>query len=198
MHVHLNLGRTSGENLFSGPDGLSEVGRQFLAGLLAHARALSGVTNPSVNSYKRLVPGWEAPVYVSWARLNRSALLRIPASRPDAVRIEYRAPDASCNPYLAFAAILAAGLDGIQKGMEPPPPVERNIYAMTPVEKAAAGIASLPGNLAEALDELRGDPVVCEALGPYILDRFVAAKQKEWEEYSTRVHPWELETYLDV
>ncbi|MBW1971472.1 MAG: glutamine synthetase [Deltaproteobacteria bacterium] len=202
MHIHLNLVDSSkGENLFYSKEekyNLSEIGRHFLAGLLHHAKALAGITNPSVNSYKRLVPGWEAPVYISWGLFNRSALLRIPATSPENRRVEIRSPDASSNPYLAFAAILVAGLDGIRQKLELPPPINENIYAMSPEEKAKKGIKSLPGNLKEALESLEKDDVIIKSLGEELINKFLSLKWKEWEEFSVRVHPWELEKYLDV
>jgi len=202
MHVHLNLrDEASGENLFQGGEeghGLSPLAVHFMAGLLAHARGLAGITNPSVNSYKRLVPGWEAPVYISWGRWNRSALLRIPVSPPTARRVEFRCPDASCNPYLAFAAMLAAGLDGIRRRLPLSPPVDENIYAMSEHERVARGIQTLPRNLEEALVCLEEDQVLREALGEELIQKFLEIKRKEWEEFSVMVHPWELERYLDV
>jgi glutamine synthetase len=201
MHVHLNLrDEAKGENLFrpSGKEEISSLGRHFMAGLLAHARALAGLTNPSVNSYKRLVPGWEAPVYIAWGRWNRSALLRIPSSTPGARRVEFRCPDASCNPYLAFAGILAAGLDGIRRSLALPDPVELNIYTMTPDERRSRGIGTLPRDLEEALECLEADRALREAVGEEIISRFLQIKRREWEDFATAVHPWELERYLDV
>ncbi len=202
MHVHLNLkDRETGRNLFhdaGSPDGLSQTARRFIAGLLVHARPLSGITNPTVNSYKRLVPGWEAPVYVSWGYMNRSSLLRIPASQPEAIRVETRNPDSSCNPYLAFSAILAAGLDGIEKGLEPPAPVNDNIYSMTEARRAELGIEELPADLREALNAFKADSVLREALGEDLVSRFLALKEKEAKAFATTVHPWELETYINV
>ena len=201
MHVHLNLfDMEKGINLFSTGEDLefSPIGASFIAGLLDHARSLTGITNPSVNSYKRLVPGWEAPVYVAWSKYNRSSLLRIPASSPKALRVESRSPDASCNPYLAFAVMLSAGLDGIRRKLVPPPPVDKDIYHMSIEERKALGITSLPGNLKEALDEAEKDPLIEKTLGPYLFNKFMALKRKEWESYSTYVHPWEIETYINV
>jgi glutamine synthetase len=202
MHVHLSLGDTvRGENFFYGPgeeDDLSPLARQFMAGLLAHARGLAGVTNPSVNSYKRLVPGWEAPVYIAWGMWNRSALLRVPASSPKARRVEVRSPDASCNPYIAFGSLLAAGLDGIRRKLELSPPVNENIYAMEPEKRSARGIGNLPENLKEALDCLEQDEVLTNVLGEALLMKFLDIKRKEWQEFSVFVHPWELGKYVDV
>lgn len=201
MHVHLNLyDKEKGVNLFSKGEGLefSPLGSSFIAGLLEHAKALTSITNPSVNSYKRLVPGWEAPVYIAWAKYNRSSLIRIPATSSKALRLEYRCPDASCNPYLAFAVMLAAGLDGIKRKLVPPPPVEKDIYHMSVDERKALNIESLPGNLKEALDEAERDPIIIKTLGKYLFEKFISLKRKEWENYSTQVHPWELETYINV
>jgi len=198
MHMHQSLFR-DGQNAFYDPHdplGLSNVARYYIGGLLKHARALAAVTSPTVNSYKRLVPGYEAPVYISWAERNRSPLIRVPAKRGASTRIELRCPDPSCNPYLAIAACLAAGLDGIEKKIEPPPPCNFNIYELTPEERRKLGIGSLPASLEEALLELAADEVIKGALGEHIYERFREAKQKEWEEYRTRVYPWEIEQYL--
>lgn len=199
MHMHISLFK-DGENIFYGPDkedGLSDTCRQFIAGVLAHARAISAVTNPTVNSYKRLVPGYEAPVYIAWSYRNRSPLIRIPARRGIGTRIEARNPDPSCNPYLALTVILKAGLEGIKKQMTPPDPVEQNIYEMDLAARKHHHIDSLPENLYEAVDELSHDVLIQEALGPHIYPRFVKAKRKEWESYSSRVYDWELQAYLE-
>ncbi|MEW5898433.1 MAG: type I glutamate--ammonia ligase [Bacillota bacterium] len=198
MHMHQSLFR-DGQNAFydpHDPQGLSKTARYYIGGLLKHARALAAVTSPTVNSYKRLVPGYEAPVYISWAERNRSPLIRVPAKRGASTRIELRCPDPSCNPYLAIAACLAAGLDGIEKKIEPPPPCNLNIYELTPAQRQKLGIGSLPASLEEALAELAADDVIKGALGEHIYERFREAKQKEWEEYRTRVHSWEIEQYL--
>jgi glutamine synthetase len=157
------------------------------------------VLAPLVNSYKRLVPGYEAPVYIGWARINRSALVRIPqisAGQLDSTRIELRCADPSCNPYLAFSAMLAAGLDGIERKLEPPGPVEENLYHLDASKLESRGIRQLPGTLREALDELRADPVITEALGEHIYERFAEAKTEEWDEYRMQVSQWELDRYL--
>jgi len=177
------------------------VGRAFVAGLLTHARGVTAVTNQWVNSYKRLVPGFEAPVYVCWGRRNRSALVRVPGDRPDderACRIEYRALDPACNPYLAFAVLLAAGLDGISEGLDPPGEASDNIYALSDDERRAEGIASLPASLEEALREMSRDEVVAEALGEHVFEWFLRNKLQEWEEYRARVHPFEVERYFPL
>lgn len=200
MHVHQSL--FEGEkNAFydpSGPYQLSKVCMNYLGGLLYHARGFTAITNPLVNSYKRLVPGYEAPVYIAWSERNRSPLVRVPAQRGTGTRLELRSPDPSCNPYLAMAVMLKAGLDGIKKGIEPPPPVNRNIYEMDEEERKKYGIGSLPGSIEEAIDELLADEVIMSALGEHIVQRFVDAKRIEAEVYRTQVHQWELDQYLAV
>ncbi|HHV15547.1 MAG TPA: type I glutamate--ammonia ligase [Gelria sp.] len=199
MHLHVSLFKDS-ENVFYDPssaDGLSQMCKQFIAGVLKHARAISAITNPTVNSYKRLVPGYEAPVYIAWSYRNRSPLIRIPARRGTGSRIEIRNPDPSCNPYLGLAVILKAGLDGIKNGLEVPPAVEQNIYEMDLATRKLNNILSLPENLYEAIHELEKSTVIQEALGEHIYSRFVLAKIKEWESYSSRVYDWEIEEYLE-
>ncbi len=205
MHCHQSLADPrTGENLFYKQDdeyALSDVAKQFIAGQLQHARGMSAVLAPLVNSYKRLVPGYEAPVYVSWARINRSALIRVPQTsrgRPESTRIELRCPDPSCNPYLAFAVMLAAGLDGIRRELTPPRPVEENLYHFDDQMMAKYAVGTLPGTLKEALDELSNDEVVRAALGEHVYEWFVEAKMSEWEEYRKQVSPWELERYLET
>lgn len=198
MHVNQSLFK-NGENAFfdpSQPLQLSTVAMHYLGGLLAHARGLTAVTNPTVNSYKRLVPGYEAPVYIAWSPKNRSPLVRVPARRGNGTSFELRSPDPSCNPYLAFAVILKAGLDGIKKKTTPPPPVDQNIFEMSEAELKELQIEMLPGSLGEALEELRKDTLIQEALGPHIYEKFVEAKTLEWKEYCTQVHPWEIKQYL--
>lgn len=199
MHLHLSLLR-AGENAFFDPQaegGLSALARHFIAGLLEHAPALCAVTNPLVNSYKRLVPGFEAPDSVAWSSGNRSALVRIPAKRGVSTRAEFRLPDPSCNPYLALAAILAAGLDGVRRELSPPPPIERNIYAMTVREKRHHRVRPLPRDLREALEALERDELLLGALGEHTAGHLLKAGWAQWEEYSTTVHPWELR-WLDT
>jgi glutamine synthetase len=203
MHTHQSLWSPDGTtNLFydaSDEYHLSPTARAFMAGLLSHARGMIAVLAPLVNSYKRLVPGYEAPVYISWARINRSALIRIPQAsrgRPDATRLELRCPDPSCNPYLAFAAMLAAGLDGIEKGLELPRPVEENLYHFDDTMIRKQGVRMLPGSLDEALAGLADDEVIQAALGPHVCEWFMEAKRAEWNEYRQRVTPWEIERYL--
>ncbi len=201
MHTHISLWRGS-ENAFYDPKdpyGLSAVARQFLAGIIEHIGAITALANPLVNSYKRLVPGYEAPVNISWARINRSALIRVPASKtPEtSTRIELRSPDPSCNPYLAYAAILVSGLDGIKRKLTAPDPVEENIYELTQEEREERGIGSLPGSLDEALAALTQDRVVTDALGEHILEKYLEAKERELKEYRLAVTPWEIERYLE-
>ncbi|MBX6379048.1 MAG: glutamine synthetase, partial [Clostridia bacterium] len=198
MHLHMSLFRGT-ENAFfdpTTPSQLSVLAEHFVAGLLRHAKGFTAITNPLVNSYKRLVPGYEAPVYIAWSHRNRSPLIRVPAKRGLSTRIELRSPDPSCNPYLALAVCLAAGLDGIRHRLQPPAPINRNIYHMSPRERAEAGIEDLPGSLAAALEELDRDPVIQAALGEHITARFLEAKQIEWDIYRSQVHPWEVEQYL--
>jgi glutamine synthetase len=202
MHTHLSLFTEDGENAFH-DDGdefdLSETAYSFLAGILEHAPAIAAVTNPTVNSYKRLVPGYEAPIYVAWSDVNRSALVRKPAARvPAASRIELRSPDPSCNPYLALAVMLKAGLDGIERDLECPDPVRENIYEFDEAKREEYGIETLPGNLGEAVDALESDEVVQEALGPHVTEKFVQAKRAEFGEYVAEVSDWELDRYLET
>jgi glutamine synthetase len=203
MHTHQSL-FTNGRNAFFDTDDewhLSEVGKAFIAGQLRHARELSAVFAQWVNSYKRLVPGYEAPVYVAWSRRNRSALIRIPLYKPgaeQATRAEIRCPDPACNPYLTFASLLHAGLEGIEKGYELPPPMETNLYHLTPEQRRERGIVSLPETLGEAIDELSRSELMKKALGPHIFDRYVELKRKEWDEYRVQLTAWEMEKYLAV
>ncbi|HSV31810.1 MAG TPA: type I glutamate--ammonia ligase [Atribacteraceae bacterium] len=201
MHTHLSLCR-DGNNAFfdpESPDGLSRVARGFIAGLLQHAPAFTAITNPLVNSYKRLVPGYEAPVYVAWAERNRSPLVRVPPSRGKGTRAELRSPDPSCNPYLAFAVILRSGMDGVVTSLDPGKPCNNvNLYEISSEELAEWGIRNLPRNLGEALDAFARDKIVRESLTPHIVDYFLTAKRSEWEEFQTMVHPWETDRYLEV
>lgn len=205
MHCHQSLFDADGNNLFFDDKDefkLSKTAYGFIAGQLKHARALAAVVSPTVNSYKRLVPGYEAPVYVGWATQNRSALIRIPRyneGRPNSVRAELRFPDPSSNPYLAFAAMLAAGLDGIDKEMTPPAPLNNiNLYELTKAERTKMGVDELPGSLAEALSELDKDEVLKTALGSKIYDAFSRAKWAEWDDFRTSVSDWEVERYLET
>jgi glutamine synthetase len=200
MHVHQSLSDLdTGQPVFydgTDPYGLSERAKKFIAGQLHHAAGMTAILAPLVNSYKRLVPGYEAPVYVSWARINRSALIRVPRpARPAATRLELRCPDPSCNPYLAFAVMLKCGLDGIKNDLPLPEPTEEDLFES---EWARRGLETLPGSLEEALEALQEDRVVQEALGPHIYQRFLDAKTQEWDEYRLAVTPWELDRYLPV
>ncbi len=201
MHTHLSLFR-NGQNAFhdpGDPDGLSEVARTFIAGLLHHAREITAVTNQLVNSYKRINEGYEAPRYVSWARNNRSALVRVPIPKPgkvESTRIEYRALDPSCNPYLAFSVMLAAGLRGVEESLELPPEARVNLYDLSRREQQDLGVDGLPDNLSEALDEMEASTLVRDALGDHIFEWFLVNKRAEWSEYQRQVTPFELETYL--
>jgi glutamine synthetase len=200
MHIHLSLFK-NGKNVFYEPNakfGLSKEAMYFIGGLLHHAIGFTAVTNPLVNSYKRLVPEFEAPVYIAWAERNRSPLIRVPARRGIGTRVELRSPDPSCNPYLALAVILKAGLDGIKKKMNPGQPINQNIYAMSAEDRKRLGIESLPPTLGIALDELEKDSVIKDALGPHICEHFMKAKRIEWETYRMQVHNWEIDNYLSV
>src|SRR5215203_964865 len=205
MHTHQSLADVkTGENLFYDANDeyqLSKLARHFIAGQLKHARGMIPILAPLVNSYKRLVPGFEAPVYVSWARINRSALIRVPQTtrgRAEATRIELRCPDPSCNPYLAFAVMLAAGLDGIRNELEVPRPVEENLYQIDDAMMDKYAVAVLPGTLREALDELTKDEVIREALGEHVYEWFSEAKCAEWDEYRRQVSQWERDRYLST
>ncbi|MEK4874730.1 type I glutamate--ammonia ligase [Bacillus sp. FSL W8-0102] len=200
MHSNLSLFKGD-ENAFYDPNGrleLSETAYQFIAGVIKHATNFTAITNPTVNSYKRLVPGYEAPCYVAWSAKNRSPLIRIPASRGLSTRIEVRSVDPSANPYLAMAVLLSAGLDGIKNKLTPPAPVDRNIYIMNKQERLEAGIIDLPATLLEALQNLKNDEVIKEALGDHILEHFLEAKEIEWDMFRTQVHPWEREQYMQM
>lgn len=200
MHTNMSLARVSdGKNAFLDPNDklqLSKEAYYFIGGLMKHAREFALVTNPLVNSYKRLVPGYEAPVYIAWSPRNRSPLIRVPAKRGQATRVELRCPDPSANPYLAFAAVLAAGLDGIKNKIEPPEPVEENIFIMSEEERAKRGIGSLPGSLEEAIKEFENSQLMRETLGDHIFEKYLEAKKLEWDDYRTKVHQWEIDSYL--
>ena len=199
MHINMSLATEEGKNIFAdenGKIGLSDDAYHFIAGIMKHARGMSAITNPLVNSYKRLVPGYEAPVYIAWSAKNRSPLIRIPASRGNGTRVELRNPDPTANPYLVLALCLAAGLDGIKNKIEVPDSVDCNIYEMTPGERRAAGIENMPADLKEAVDCLVADEFLCSVLGEHITSKYVEAKMKEWENYTTRVSQWEIDEYL--
>jgi glutamine synthetase len=203
MHTHQSLCTADGRNAFYDPQDpyrLSRLAYNFIAGQMAHARALAAVVAPTVNSYKRLVPGYEAPVYICWGQINRSALIRIPGYLPglgeNSARCELRCPDPSANPYLAFAAMLAAGLDGIRRDLVPPRPVEENVYEFDSLKLQSREIAALPGTLEEALQELQKDEVIAEVFGEHTFRRYLEAKRLEWDEYRIQVSSWELNRYL--
>lgn len=198
MHTHISLFR-DGQNAFydpKAPDQLSQIALYFIGGLVKHASSFTAITNPLVNSYKRLVPGYEAPVYVSWSASNRSALLRVPSSREEGTRVEIRSPDPSCNPYLAFAIIIAAGLDGIKRRIEPPASIIKNVYQMSASERLTEGITCLPGDLHSALQLMDSDPLIKATLGDHVYEHFLKAKAIEWDVYRTQVHAWEIDQYL--
>ncbi len=198
MHTNQSLMKNE-ENVFydpTAPDGLSQECIHYVGGLMEHVKAITAIANPNVNSYKRLVSGFEAPVYIAWSGRNRSPLIRIPAKRGLSTRIELRSPDPSCNPYLSLAACLKAGLDGIKNKITPPAQCNRNIYEMTTAEREELGIGSLPESLSQAIQELKKDQVIKEALGEHVFNRFIEAKKIEWDRYRIQVHPWEIEEYL--
>ncbi|MBW2035976.1 MAG: glutamine synthetase [Deltaproteobacteria bacterium] len=203
MHTHQSLFKGERNAFFDAGDKyhLSDIGKSYLAGIMRHAREMAAITNQWVNSYKRLVPGYEAPVYISWARRNRSAMVRVPMYKPGkemATRIEFRSPDPACNPYLAFAVMLAAGLTGIEKNYPLPEPVEEDIYEMDAAARKKAGIESLPGNLFEAIQEVEKSEMVRETLGDHIFNKFIENKKIEWDCYRTHVSQYEIEKYLPV
>ncbi|WP_108669311.1 type I glutamate--ammonia ligase [Peribacillus acanthi] len=200
MHCNVSLFKGK-ENVFYDTQGqleLSDTARQFIAGIIKHAPNFTAVTNPTVNSYKRLVPGYEAPCYVAWSARNRSPLIRIPASRGLSTRVEVRSVDPAANPYLAMAVLLKAGLDGIKNNLTPPKPVDRNIYVMTKEERVEEGIVDLPATLYAALENLKSDEVIKSALGEHLLEHFIEAKEIEWDMFRTQVHPWEREQYMSM
>ena len=198
MHCHQSLFR-EGKNVFFDPKKpyqLSDIAMHYIGGLLRHARGFLAITNPTVNSYKRLVPGYEAPTNVAWSERNRSPMIRIPAKRGTGTRCEVRLPDPSCNPYLAFAVMLAAGLDGIDNKTDAGEPVNKNVFQMSDREKRRLKIDDLPSTLSEALDALEKDPVILDALGAHLSESYIAGKRQHWNDFLAAVHPWELEQYL--
>jgi glutamine synthetase len=203
MHVHQSLFK-DGHNAFfdaAGQYSLSDTARAYIAGLLKHAPEFTSITNQWINSYKRLVPGYEAPVYLSWARRNRADMIRVPGYKPgkeNATRIEFRAPDPACNPYLAFSVMLAAGLEGIAKGYECPDPVEENVYVMSLEERKRRGIDTLPSSLYDAVQLTEKSELVRKALGDHVFNAFIQNKMIEWDEYRTQVTEWEIKRYLPV
>ncbi|MCU0477684.1 MAG: glutamine synthetase family protein [Chloroflexi bacterium] len=206
MHTHQSLFSIEEQrNAFADPDstyGLSGIARSYMAGILAHAKGMAAVLAPTVNSYKRLVPGYEAPTYITWGRTNRSALIRVPMISPgksiEGTRAEVRCPDPSSNTYLAFAVMIAAGLDGVERGLVLGEPVEESLFEMDASRVAERGIAELPATLGEAIEELKADAVVCEALGDHVLEHYVEAKSAEWNEYRSQVTQWEIDRYLEA
>jgi glutamine synthetase len=198
MHIHGSLSK-DGKNAFydaEGPKQLSDTARHYIGGLLQHAKAITRVANPTINSYKRLVPGYEAPVYISWSASNRSALVRVPAARGNSTRAEFRSPDPMCNPYLTFAVMLAAGLDGIKRTIEPPESTDTNIYHLSAGERKKRKIEMLPGSLAESQMYLAADQVLCDALGVHVVEYLARIAEMESDAYRLTVHPWELDRYL--
>lgn len=198
MHTHLSLFR-DGENTFYDPKKPFEVSdtlKFFVGGVLKHIKAITAIANPTINSFKRLVPGYEAPVNIAWSQSNRSALIRVPASRGNGTRIEVRSPDPTANPYLLLATLFAAGLEGVKNNIEPPKAVSANIYHMTPEERDKVGIEQLPSNLKEAIDELKKDNLMKEVLGEHIFNKYIELKEREWKEYSINVTNWEINKYL--
>lgn len=201
MHTNQSLFNLDGTNAFadeSDPLKLSQVAYQYIAGIMKNARGFSAVTNPLVNSYKRLVPGYEAPVYVAWSTSNRSALVRIPASRGIGTRVEVRCPDPCCNPYLAFAMMLSSGLDGVKNKLAVPAPTNSNIFDMSATEKVEAGIASMPASLREAIEELKASPLTRHTLGEHIYEKYIFNKEAEWDHYRISVTDWEIKEYLNI
>jgi len=203
MHVHQSLFKGSKNAFYDAKDPyhLSAVGKSYIAGLLKHSREICSVLAQWVNSYKRLVPGYEAPVYIGWARRNRSALVRVPMYKPGkekATRAELRCPDPACNPYLAFSVMLAAGLKGIKEGYQLPDPIEEDIFEMTPARKAELGIEALPGSLGEAIALTEKSELVREALGDHVFEKFIANKKIEWDKYRIHISQYELENYLPI
>lgn len=201
MHTHQSLFTYDGENAFYDPNDknqLSVIAYHFIAGLLKYIKEICAVVNPTVNSFKRLVPGYEAPTYISWANRNRSALIRIPSKRGKSTRCELRNPDVSCNPYLAFSVMLAAGLKGIEEKLYPPEPIEQNIYALSEKERAGYGIEQLPDSLGSALSLMSKSELVKTTLGDHVFENFLHVKKNEWSEYRTQVTKWETDKYLPI
>ena len=198
MHINMSLHR-DGSNLFedsSDAQGLSKEAYYFIGGIMRHIKGMAAVTNQLVNSYKRLVPGYDAPVYIAWSTTNRSPLIRIPAERGGSTRIELRSPDSAANPYLMLAVCLKAGLDGIVNQIEPPESVDCNIYTMTEAERRRLGIENLPGTLIEAVEELKKDAFILDVLGKHVAEKYIAAKEQEWQQYRAHVSEWEIQQYL--
>ena len=198
MHINMSLSR-DGRNIFQDshdPNGLSQEAYYFLGGILKHIKGMTLILNPLVNSYKRLMPGYEAPTHIAWSGKNRTPLIRIPATRGEETRIELRSPDPACNPYLALAICLSAGLDGIKNKIVPPDAMEGNMHLLTPEELEERGIESLPKNLQEAVEEFEKDPLMKEVLGGEVCGKYSMAKKKEWNDYNATVSQWEIDSYL--
>lgn len=198
MHINMSLSQ-NGKNVFNAGENsmdISEVAKMFSAGILKHAKGITAVANPLVNSYKRFVPGFEAPVHIAWSHMNRSLLLRIPAPKGEATRIELRSPDPSCNPYLTLALLLEAGLDGLQSKLTIPSPVDINTYNLSPEQERELGLQRLPSNLSIALDEMKNDSYIKDVLGEHIFTKYISAKEAEWAAYNNIVHSWEIDNYL--
>ncbi|SFM78106.1 type I glutamate--ammonia ligase [Methanolobus profundi] len=200
MHINLSLSRGE-ENAFYDPEAdmeISETAKQFIAGVLKHIKAISCISNPLVNSYKRLIPGYEAPVYITWSGANRSSLIRIPSARGKSTRVELRSPDPSCNPYITFAAILAAGLDGIKNGLEPGRIMDYNVFDLSKKERIERGIDTLPATISESADHLENDELLKDTLGEHVHDNILRLARAEWDAYRTQVHDWEIQRYLNT
>lgn len=198
MHINMSLCK-DGKNAFYDKDdenGLSKIAYNFIAGVILHAKAMTGITNPIVNSYKRLVPGFEAPVHIAWSAKNRSPLLRIPAARGEGTRIELRNPDPSANPYLALAVCLAAGLDGIKRNLTPPPQIDSNVFKMTESERESKGIENIPQNLAKAIRAMKKDSIINKTLGNHAFEKYITYKEAEWRSYRNQITKWEIDQYL--
>lgn len=199
MHINISMCK-DGKNIFADENddfGLSKEAYSFIAGLMEHIRGITALTNPVVNSYKRLVPGYEAPTYIAWSATNRSPLIRVPASRGAGTRVELRNPDCATNPYLVIAVCIAAGLDGIKRGLKPVPSVQKDIYTMTEEEREEAQIGNLPANLYEAIQEMKKSELVKNVLGKEVFKKYIRAKEAEWQEYTSQVTDWEIDRYLD-
>ena len=198
MHINISMAK-DGKNVFcdeSDKNGLSSTAYSFIAGIMEHIKGMTAITNPLVNSYKRLVPEFEAPVYIAWSAQNRSPLIRVPASRGQGTRVELRSADPSANPYLALAVTIAAGLDGVKRGLVPPPAVDGNIYSMSAAQRKKQKIEMLPTSLETAIAELKKDKLICNTLGEHILEKYIEAKELEWQNYKTRISQWEIDEYL--
>ena len=200
LHIHASLNR-NGKSAFFNPDdpeGISMTTRMFIGGLLAHAKGLCRIANTTINSFKRLTPGFEAPCTISWSLANRSALVRVPAARGNGTRIELRNPDAMCNPYLLIAGMMAAGMDGIRNRIIPPDPTDCNVYRLSKSQRKRHHVGMLPSDLSEAQECLMDDPMLCTTFGPYILDTLTGIAKRECEEFSTTIHPWEIRRYFHM